>query len=97
DPWIRQHAKEYEGEADERLFTLDALEKRKPQLITVYSSDYEVPSPLVRKYYSDLLAERFPYDIAFDADSKEPPRWVYPRDIDFLRGRITILIRRPGA
>lgn len=97
DPWIREHAKEYEEEADERLFTLGALEKRKPQFITVHSSDYQVPSPLIRKYYSDLLAQKFSYDIVFDAESKEPPHWVYPRNIDFLQGRITILVRRPGT
>jgi hypothetical protein len=97
DPWMREHAKEYEGESDEQLFTLDSLEKRKPQFITVYSLDYQVPSPLVRKYYSDLLAQRFSYDIVFDAESKEQPRWIYPREIDFLRGRITILARRPGT
>jgi hypothetical protein len=98
DPWIRQHAKEYEGEADEQLFTLDSLEKRKPQVITVYSSDYKkVPTVSVRKYYSDLLEQKFPYDIVFDGESKEPPRWVYPRVIDHLRGRITILARRPGT
>ena len=97
DPWIWQHAKEYEGDADEQLFTLDSLEKRNPQVITVYSSDYEVPSVLVRKYYSDLLEQKFPYDIVFDGKSKEPPRWVYPRVIDHLRGRITILARRPGT
>lgn len=97
DPWVQEHAKVYEPEADERLFTVDALEKRQPRIITVYSLDYEVPSPLVRKYYSDLLAQRFSYDIVFDAASREPPRWVYPRQIDFVRGRITILARRPGT
>jgi hypothetical protein len=96
DPWIRQHAKEYEGQTGERLFTLDALEKRKPQVITVYS-DYNALNPLVRKYYSDLLAQKFSYDVVFDAASKEPPRWIYPRNIHCLGDRITILARRPGT
>ena len=94
DSWMREHAEQYEAKADEQLFTVDALEKRQPQFITVYSSDYQVRSPLVRKYYSDLLAQKFSYDIVFDGESKEQPGWIYPRDIDFLRGRITILSRR---
>lgn len=86
-----------EGNPSESLFTLDELLKRNPKILTVYSSDYGVPSALVRKYYSDLLDQEFPYDIVFDAEAKEAPRWVYPLDIDFLRGRMTILVRRPGT
>jgi hypothetical protein len=44
----------------------------------------------------DLLAGKFPYDIVFDGQTVDPPRWVYPRNIDFLSGRITILARRSG-
>jgi hypothetical protein len=97
DLWMREQASAYEDEANERLFTFAELSKRKPDLITVYSSDYQVPSAAVRNYYSDLLAGKFPYDIVFDGKTREPPRWVYPRDIDFLNGRITILARRPGT
>jgi hypothetical protein len=97
DPWMRQHAADYEGEADERLFTLEELLKRKPSFITVYSSDYQVPSTAVRNYYSDMLQGKFPYEVVFDEQTREPPRWVYPRDIDFLSGRITILARRPRS
>ena len=96
DPWIRQHAPDYEDEANERLFTFAELSKRKPDLITVYSADYQVPSAAVRNYYSDLLQGKFPYDIVFDGQTRRPPRWVYPRNIDFLDGRIAILARRPG-
>ncbi|MEY2531009.1 MAG: hypothetical protein QOI96_1094 [Verrucomicrobiota bacterium] len=96
-PWIGEEAKRFEGDPDENLFTRDALLKRNPQIVSVYSSDYGVPSITVKNYYSDLLAGKFPYDTVFDGETQDPPRWVYPRDIDFLRGRITILMRRPGA
>jgi hypothetical protein len=96
-PWIGEEAKRFEGDPEENLFTRDALLKRNPQIVSVYSSDYGVPSITVKNYYSDLLAGKFPYDTVFDGETQDPPRWVYPRDIDFLRGRITILMRRPGA
>lgn len=96
-PWIGDRAKRTEGEPDEKLFSGAALQQRNPQLVCAYSSDYGVPSVVVRNYYSDLLAGKFSYDIVFDGATTEPPRWVYPRDIDFLRGRMTILARRPAG
>jgi len=93
-PWIVEKAKQSEGEPDETLFTADALLKRNPQFVCVYSSDYGVPDATVRSYYADLLDGTFPYDIVFDGQTSQPPRWVYPRDIDFLSGRMTILARR---
>ena len=97
DEWLRNYARKFEGEPDERLFTREELLKRNPDFVSVYSTDYEIRNAAVRNYYSDLLQGRFPYDIVFDAQTIDSPRWVYPRDIDFLRGRIIILARRPGA
>jgi len=62
--------------------------------ISVYSWNYRVPSDTVRKYYSDLLLGKFPYIIVFDAETAPVPAWIYPRTIDFLAGRITILQRK---
>jgi len=53
-----------------------------------------VPGETVRRYYDDLLTGKFPYAIVFDADIPRAPAWIYPRTIDFLRGRITILQRK---
>ncbi len=92
---MQKHVAEYEIEADERLFTREELLRRNPNLVVAYSSDYHVPSVAVRRYYGDLLAGHFPYVIVFDADTPEPSRWAYPANIDFLRGRITILKRHP--
>lgn len=92
--WLRDYAKKFEGEPDERLFTREELLKRNPDFVSIYSTDYEVRNATVKNYYSDLLQAKFPYDIVFDAATTDPPRWIYPRDIDFLRGRIVILARR---
>jgi Dolichyl-phosphate-mannose-protein mannosyltransferase len=94
NPWVRDYARKMEDQPNEQLFTQDELRKRNPNIVTVYSSDYEVPSQIVKGYYAKMLEEKFSYDIAFDGKTTEAPRWIYPRDIDFLRGRITILTRR---
>jgi hypothetical protein len=92
--WVQPLAAEKEGNPDQGLFTAAALEKRNPDYITVYSLDYRVPGETVRRYYGDLLAGKFPYAIVFDADTPRAPKWIYPRTIDHLRGRITILQRK---
>ena len=94
-PWMKKHGSDYDKKTDESIFTEIELRQRNPNIVTVYSSDYQVPSDKVRNYYLDLLAGKFPYRIVFDGETVDPPRWVYPRTIDFLRGRITILARQP--
>jgi hypothetical protein len=92
--WVQPLVAEKEGHPDEELFTASALRKRNPNYIAIYSLDYKVPSETVRRYYGDLLAGKFPYAIAFDGETPPPPAWIYPRTIDFLQGRITILQRK---
>jgi Dolichyl-phosphate-mannose-protein mannosyltransferase len=92
--WVQPLVAEKEGNPDQGLFTAAALEKRNPDYITVYSLDYRVPGETVRRYYGDVLAGKFPYAIVFDADTPRTPKWIYPRTIDHLRGRITILQRK---
>jgi Dolichyl-phosphate-mannose-protein mannosyltransferase len=92
--WVQPLVAEKEGNPDQGLFAAAALEKRKPNYITIYSLDYKVPGETVRIYYGDLLAGKFPYAIVFDADTPRTPKWIYPRTIDHLRGRITILQRK---
>ncbi len=80
------------------------LEKRDPQLIAVDSLYYDrfvqpgIRSdlyPSMRDYFRALLDERYPYAIVHDRASPPVPGWVYPREIDFLRNRVTILEKRP--
>ena len=92
--WVQPLVAENEKSPDKGLFTAAALEKRNPNYITIYSLDYRVPSETVRRYYGDLLTGKFPYAIVFDADTPRAPKWIYPRTIDHLRGRIIILQRK---
>lgn len=95
DLWMQEHVAAYEIEADERLFTRAELLKRNPNFIAVYSTEYHVPSRAIREYYAGLLSGKWSYNVVFDAGTSEPPAWIYPREIDFLRGRITILKHHP--
>ena len=92
--WVQPLVAEREGHPDQGLFTAAALGKRNPNYIAIYSLDYKVPSEAVRRYYGDLLVGKLPYAIAFDGETPPAPAWIYPRTIDFLRGRITILQRK---
>jgi dolichyl-phosphate-mannose-protein mannosyltransferase len=92
--WVQPLVAEKEGNPDRRLFSATALKKRNPDYITVYSLDYKVPAKTVRRYYDALLTGKLPYAIVFDADAPRSPKWIYPRTIDFLRGRIIILQRK---
>jgi hypothetical protein len=92
--WVQPLVAEKEGNPDQGLFNAAALEKRNPNYIAIYSPDYKVPGETVRKYYGNLLTGKFRYAIVFDADTPRAPKWIYPRTIDHLRGRITILQRK---
>ena len=79
-----------------------ALAERAPQLIAIDSLYYDrflQPGmrsglyPSMRDYFRSLLEGRQPYAIVFDSTSPPVPWWVYPRDIDFLHNRVTILER----
>jgi dolichyl-phosphate-mannose-protein mannosyltransferase len=92
--WVQPLVAEKEGHPDQGLFTAATLKKRNPDYIAVYSLDYDVRGETVSRYYGDLLTGKFPYAIVFDSEVQAVPSWIYPRTIDFLRGRITILQRK---
>ena len=92
--WVQPLVAEKEGDPGQGLFNAAALEKRNPNYISVYSPDYHVPGETVRKYYDDLLTGKSPYAIVFDAETPRAPAWIYPRTIDCLSGRMTILERK---
>ena len=93
DRWMQEHVAQHEIEGDESLFTAARLQRRHPKFVAIYSSDYQVPSEAVRRYYLDLLEGKSGYRINFDGATAAPPRWSYPQRIDFLAGRMTILTR----
>ena len=49
--------------------------------------------PTMKDYFQKLLSEQYPYKIVFEEESKHAPTWVYPREIDFLYNRVTILAK----
>lgn len=96
DRWVEER-RHREGHPDETLFTLEALMKRDPGYIAIYSSDSDAPSEVVKTYYQTLLEGVSPYGIAFDGVSPSIPLLIYPLNIDFLKGRVTILKRSSQA
>jgi hypothetical protein len=96
----------YEGtDADVSWYTAADLRTRAPDYIWIDSNDYEhflsLPVrqyyPEIATYYQRLLDEEMDYEIAYDGVSIDTPPWLYPREIDFLENRITILQRRAQA
>ncbi len=52
--------------------------------------------PAIHEYFKKLLAEElWGYKIVFDAQSQPAPQWIYPRYIDSLENRMTILRSSP--
>lgn len=99
NPWVMNQLKR-RPEDQENWYTKTALLSRKPDYIAINSLYYqrflegEILGnlyPSIKKYFSDLLEEKFPYKIVFDSQSPVYPFWIYPTTIDFLDNRITIL------
>jgi hypothetical protein len=74
--------------------------KRKPDYIVLDSLYYQrfiQPGirrdlyPSMYEYFDTLLSEQLSYTIVFDQESSDGPSWIYPRDIDFIHNRLTIL------
>ncbi len=83
----------------EDWYSREKLMTRKPEYIAVNSLYYDRfidgPSgghyPVIKQFFEDLLDEKYPYKIVFDEETKKYFPWLYPREIDFLRNRMTIL------
>jgi hypothetical protein len=96
---------EAQREAEQSIGWYDpaALEARGPDVVIVSSLSYDrflQPGlrrdlyPSMAAFFTTLLAGTGGYTVVFDRRSPPVPRWVYPRDIDFLDNRATILQRR---
>lgn len=96
NPWVAT-APRREGEPDEQVFTRAALRARHPDFVTVDSEDATMPSEMAQRYYAEMVANRFPYAVQFDRSVAPLSRFVYPRSIDFIGNRITILQRLPAG
>lgn len=94
EKWVGQFAAEHESDSGAWAYQENELRRRHPDFVTLYSSDLFSPNQAVRKYYNDLLAHRYLYEIAFTGQSPPVPSWIYPRSIDFLPGRMVIFRRK---
>ncbi len=86
-------ARGIEGAADQQLFTMEALQRRHPTLVAVHSLDCTAPVVAQREYYRLLLSGDAGYAAVFDKDSPPRLRFTYPRELEAVGGRITILAR----
>lgn len=94
EKWVGQFAAEHESDSGAWAYQEKELRRRHPDFVTLYSSDLFSTNQTQQKYYHDLLADRYPYEIAFTGQSPAVPSWIYPRSIDFLVGRIVIFRRK---
>jgi hypothetical protein len=90
--WVEQRRLR-EGVPDDSIFTPESLATRNPDVITIHVRDTTSPNTRVQSYYRELLDEKTGYRVAFHGTTPPAPRFVYPRTIDFLSARITILQR----
>ena len=94
EKWAGQFAAKQEPDSGVWAYRAEELLRRNPDFVTLYSPDLASPNSALHNYYDDLLAQRYPYEIAFMGKSPSIPSWIYPRDIDFLVGRMTIFRRK---
>ena len=105
NPWVADGLARFELSEDTAWYTTDALAQRAPDYLWIDSLEYDrffsaieaEHYPEVRRYFEDLLAERSDYAIVFDAVNPDVPSWIYPRQIDFLKNRMTILQRQAAS
>lgn len=92
---IIEAAQTQERPPDESFFTLAALQGRNPDYVAIHSFDYPSPIPALNEFFRQLVNGDFPYRVVYDETSARTiPLWGYPREIDFLEGRMMILARR---
>jgi hypothetical protein len=93
---------QHEAEERTRWYSIAELTHRDPDYVIVNSLYYDrflEPGrrrdlyPSMREFFDVLLAGRSPYRIVFDRRSPPVPAVIYPREIDFLANRATILAK----
>lgn len=108
DPAIMARLRSRESDDNMPWYDAAALRKRNPDFIAVDSLYYdrffttaEADYPTMKRFFDDLLAEKLGYEIVYDGQPVESPRWLYPREIAFVDNRLVILKRagqsKPGV
>lgn len=107
DPWMMGMVKLREGTSEaeqQRLqwYSVDQLRARSPEYIILGSTYYRRFSeptfaalyPMMNQFFADVVQQPAPYKTVFDQASKTPPFWIYPRQIEWVDNRITVLQRQ---
>ncbi|WP_414576208.1 ArnT family glycosyltransferase [Anabaena sp. CCY 9402-a] len=101
DSWIIKRWRESQ-KSDQNLnfYSQEDLAKRRPKYIAINSLYYErffnnanlkELYPEINQFFNSLISEEYSYKKIFDQESKIPPAWAYPHNIDFLHNRTIIL------
>jgi 4-amino-4-deoxy-L-arabinose transferase-like glycosyltransferase len=101
NPWLIEQVQRRERDNRKEWYALEELMKRQPDYIAVNSLYYDrffsgkvaKLYPSIQNFFENLLKERYPYTIVFDQESQRSPSLLYPRQINFVDNRITILAR----
>jgi hypothetical protein len=105
DPSMLDEVARREGDAGIEWYSPEALARRRPLIVALDSKYFdrflrdEVAGreyPRVHDFMAALLAGTLGYHVVFDATAEGSPRWLYPREIDFVDSRIVILQRDGG-
>jgi Dolichyl-phosphate-mannose-protein mannosyltransferase len=88
--WVTDNIKREGIGHDHEWFTAETLTQRRPDFISINSL---AETDANKEFFAALWNEKLPYRIVFDGESKMSPAWVYPRHIDFLHNRMTVLKR----
>jgi hypothetical protein len=103
--WAAQVTQSRESDAGLAWYQSAALAERKPEFValdSLYTDRYLFDDegelyPEMRAYLKDLYAEKLGYRIVLDRASAGSPRWLYPREMDFVDNRLVILQRDTAA
>ena len=83
-----------EGRPRQPVFSAAGQAQRHPDLVAIWSPDVEeVPVEFVRNYYHDLLTQKLEFKTVFEGVTPAVSPLLYPQEIEFLPGTITILSR----
>lgn len=104
DSWIMREVQRREKEegVDQTWYSLEGLKKRNSDYIAANSiqyarflkTQYATLYPNIKKFYVELLGEKYGYKIVFSRATPSTPKWLYPHQItDALENRMTILKR----
>lgn len=89
---VREMVGQYEKDAGDEVFSLAALQQRNPDYVTFSSHAIGFTGEkAAREYYWSHLAEKLGYHKVFEATLMPMPSWAYPKGLDFVVERMTIL------